>query len=70
MHHYGDGADYLHERAALVAYDGDGVRADLLARSLRELLLLTTVRGVELGAAEEVDPGRLDAWLRRRGRTG
>jgi hypothetical protein len=65
--HYGDGADYLHERATLVAYDGDRVRADLLARSLRELLLITTVRSVELGAAE-IDPARLDGWLRRRGR--
>jgi hypothetical protein len=36
--HYADGADYLHERKTLTAYDGDRVRATLLARSLRELL--------------------------------
>jgi hypothetical protein len=65
--HYADGADYLHERDALVAYDGDRVRAQLLARSVRELMLLTSVRGVELGAPE-VDAGALGAWLRRRGR--
>jgi hypothetical protein len=36
--HYADGADYLHERETLTAYDGDRVRAALLARSTRELL--------------------------------
>jgi Glycosyl transferase family 2 len=36
--HYADGADYLHDRATLVEYDPDRVRAALLARSVRELL--------------------------------
>jgi hypothetical protein len=36
--HYADGTDYLHERETLTAYDGDRVRAALLARSTRELL--------------------------------
>jgi hypothetical protein len=67
--HYADGADYLHERDTLVAYDGDRVRAELLGRSVRELLLLTAVQGVELGAAE-LDPTLLDGWLRRRGGAG
>jgi hypothetical protein len=65
--HYADGADYLHERDTLLAYDGDRVRAELLARSVRELLLLGSVRGIELGAPQ-VDPAALGAWLRRRGR--
>jgi hypothetical protein len=67
--HYVDGADYLHDRATLVAYDGNRVRAELLARSLRELMLLTSVRGLELGAPE-VDAASMGAWLRRRGRAG
>ena len=36
--HYADGADYLHERATLAEYDGDRVRAELLGRSVRDLL--------------------------------
>jgi hypothetical protein len=67
--HYADDTDYLHKRETLVAYDGDRVRAELLARTMRELLLLTVVRGVELGAAE-LDVTQLDGWLRRRGRAG
>ena len=67
--HYADGTDYLHERETLVAYDGDRVRAELLGRSVRELLLLSAVQGVELGAAE-LDPTQLDGWLRRRGGAG
>lgn len=37
--HYAADADYLHERETLTEYDGDRVRAALLARSLRELLV-------------------------------
>jgi hypothetical protein len=40
---YADGADYLHERETLTEYDGDRVRAALLARSLRELLVAPEV---------------------------
>jgi hypothetical protein len=41
--HYADGGDYLHERETLTEYDGDRVRAALLARSLRELLVAPDV---------------------------
>jgi hypothetical protein len=36
--HYGDGSDYLHGRETLTEYEGDRVRAELLGRSVREVL--------------------------------
>jgi hypothetical protein len=63
---YVDGAEFLHERETLVRWDGDRFRADLLARVLRQLLLVATARGSEL-AAGDLDLGGLAGWLGRRG---
>jgi hypothetical protein len=64
--HYGDDADYLHERDALTAWDGDAFRAALLARATRQLLLLATAGGRDV-ASEEVTIEGLGGWLARRG---
>jgi hypothetical protein len=64
--HYGDGADYLHERSELAEWDGDRFRAALLARVSRQQLLLGAVRGVDLAAPDVPVPG-LIAWMARRG---
>lgn len=64
--HYDDGADYLHERDALTAWDGDAFRAALLARATRQLLLLAAAGGRDVGA-EELTVDGLGGWLARRG---
>jgi hypothetical protein len=64
--HYADDSDYLHDRAALAAWDGDAFRAALLARATRQLLLLATAAGRDV-AADEVTVEGLGGWLERRG---
>jgi hypothetical protein len=64
--HYGEDADYLHDRAALTAWDGDAFRAAILARATRQLLLLAAVGGRDV-VAEEVTVKGLAGWLSRRG---
>ncbi|MCW2982633.1 MAG: hypothetical protein JWR63_203 [Conexibacter sp.] len=64
--HYDDDADYLHEREALTAWDGDAFRAALLARATRHLLLLATAGGRDVGS-EEITVDGLGGWLARRG---
>jgi hypothetical protein len=64
--HYGDDADYLHDRSGLVEWDGDRFRAEVLARVTRQLLLLGAVSGRDL-AAEDVAVDGLAGWLKRRG---
>lgn len=64
--HYGDDADYLHDRAELTAWDGDRFRAEVLAGVLRQMLLLGTVTGVDPATHDAaVEP--LTAWMARRG---
>ena len=64
--HYDDDADYLHERDTLVEWDGDRFRAEVLGRTLGELLLVGALTGVEPGAAD-LSGDRVVAWLGRRG---
>jgi hypothetical protein len=64
--HYGDGADYLHDRAELTEWDGDGLRTRILARATRQLLLLAAAGGRDVSAAEITVEG-LGGWLERRG---
>jgi hypothetical protein len=64
--HYGDDADYLHDRADLTAWDGAGFRSRLLARVTRQLLLLAAAGGRDI-ASEEVTVDGLGGWLSRRG---
>jgi glycosyltransferase involved in cell wall biosynthesis len=64
--HYDDGADYLHERDTLTAWNGDRFRAELLARASRQHLLLGAVRGFDL-AAPDLPVAGLIAWMARRG---
>jgi hypothetical protein len=64
--HYADDADYLHERDELVEWHGDRFRAEVLARASRQLLLLATVRGIDLGAGDLPIDG-LTRWMARRG---
>ena len=64
--HYDDDSDYLHDRAALSAWDGERFRSALLARATRQLLLLAAVGGRDAGA-EEVTVEGLGGWLQRRG---
>jgi hypothetical protein len=64
--HYGADADYLHDRAELSVWDGDRFRAHLLARAMRQLLLLATVGGRDV-SAEAVTVDGLAGWLARRG---
>jgi hypothetical protein len=63
---YVDGAEFLHARETLVRWDGDRFRAELLARVLRQLLLVATARGSD-PAAGDLDVGALAGWLGRRG---
>jgi hypothetical protein len=63
--HYADGADFLHDPVTLERWDGERVRAGLLARALGQVLLVAELRGAEL-ASPDIDPARLDGWLRRR----
>ncbi|HWH94956.1 MAG TPA: glycosyltransferase family A protein [Baekduia sp.] len=64
--HYGDDADYLHDRATLTMWDGDAFRAAMLARTLRQQLLLAVVAGRDV-ASEPVTLDGLAGWLDRRG---
>jgi hypothetical protein len=64
--HYGEDADYLHDRAVLTAWDGDAFRAAILARATRQLLLLAAVGGRDV-ASDEVTVDGLAGWLSRRG---
>jgi hypothetical protein len=64
--HYADGADYLHERATLMEYDADRVRAALLSRTLRGLLYAAasasgTSSRIDSGATVTPHPARRSA---------
>ncbi len=64
--HYGDDSDYLHDRAELTAWDGDGLRTRILARATRQLLLLATAGGRDVSSGEVTVEG-VGGWLSRRG---
>jgi len=64
--HYRDDSDYLHDRAQLTEWDGDGLRTAILARTTRQLLLLAAAGGRDVGAGEVTVEG-LGGWLERRG---
>jgi hypothetical protein len=63
---YIDGAEFLQARETLLRFDGDRFRADLLARVLRQILLVATARGSDL-ATGDLDLGGLAGLLGRRG---
>jgi len=56
---------FLHDSATLRQWNGDAIRASLLADALDHVLLIAATRGIELGA--ELDMQVLDGWLERRG---
>jgi hypothetical protein len=62
--HYNDDADYLHEPATLTEWDGARVRAQLLARSMRELLLMLSTSATD-PATGQFDPHGLSSWVSR-----
>lgn len=64
--HYADGASFLAARETLSEWDGGRIRAEILSRALRHVLLLTALHGVDL-AALEVDDDRLEGWVRHAG---
>jgi hypothetical protein len=66
--HYKDDADYLRDPATLTAWDGAGVRAQLLARSLRELLLMLNTSATD-PATGQVDARRISSWVSGRPET-
>ncbi len=63
---YADGVDYLHDIATLSEWDGDRARAQLLARTVRRLLLGICLTGAD-PVGEEVQLDRLNGWMSRRG---
>jgi glycosyltransferase involved in cell wall biosynthesis len=63
---YADGAEFLRDPATLSTWDGADVRADLLARTTRELILSLCLGGVD-PAASELAAGTLCSWMARRG---
>jgi len=62
--HYNDDADYLHDPATLTEWDGARVRAQLLARSLRELLLILDTAETD-PVTGQFDPRRVSSWVSR-----
>ncbi len=63
---YAAGSDFLHDPSSLAEWDGDRVRLELLADATRRLLLLTTLAGIDLGAAAP-DAELIAGWAIRRG---
>jgi hypothetical protein len=63
---YADGAEFLRDPGMLNTWDGAGVRAELIARTMRELLLGLCLGGVD-PAPSELQAGTLCGWMARRG---